>query len=141
MSGLFTRLDASPYESHGWTAFGFLGIIGVATYNEIPEAKDWLKIIIPAYTSMLPPWSYQDGGWCQGTDYWQYSTMTNHEFMDVLVLLDDRAPSEFQGFDVPVCGSLAHVKTFCQFRGSVVNVAAEHLKHSEDSVNTSVFHM
>ena len=35
---------------------------------------------------MLPPWSYQDGGWCQGTDYWQYSTMTNHEFMDVLVL-------------------------------------------------------
>ena len=86
MSGLFTRLDASPYESHGWTCFGFLGIIGVATYNEIPEAKDWLKIIIPAYTSMLPPWSYQDGGWCQGTDYWQYSTMTNHEFMDVLVL-------------------------------------------------------
>lgn len=86
MSGLFTRLDASPYESHGWTAFGFLGIVGMATYGEIPAAKDWLKTIIPAYTSILPPWSYQDGGWCQGTDYWQYSTMTNHEFMDVLAL-------------------------------------------------------
>ena len=83
---LFTKLESSPYESHGWTAFGFLGITAIATYGEIPEAEEWLKIIIPAYTAMLPPWSYQDGGWCQGTDYWQYSTMTNHEFMDVLAL-------------------------------------------------------
>ena len=83
---LFTKLESSPYESHGWTAFGFLGITAIATYGEIPEAENWLKIIIPAYTAMLPPWSYQDGGWCQGTDYWQYSTMTNHEFMDVLAL-------------------------------------------------------
>ena len=61
--------------------------------------------------------------------------------MDVLVFLDYRASGKFQGLDVPVGRSLADVQTFCQFRGSVVNVAAEHLEHSEDSVNTSVFHM
>ena len=33
---LFTKLESSPYESHGWTAFGFLGITAIATYGEIP---------------------------------------------------------------------------------------------------------
>ena len=61
--------------------------------------------------------------------------------MDVLVFLDYRTSGELQGFDVPEGRSLADIKAFCQFRGSVVNVAAEHFEHSEDSVNTSVFHM
>ena len=86
MEYLLDSLKASPFDSHGWTAFGFIGIIAVATYGEIPEAAGWLKTIIPAYSAMLPPWSYQDGGWSQGTDYWQYSTYTNKEFMNVLYL-------------------------------------------------------
>ena len=84
MEYLLPRLKNCPYDSHGWTAFGYIGIIAIATYGEIPEAKDWLRQIIPQYTVILPPWSYQDGGWCQGTDYWQYSTGSNKEFIDVL---------------------------------------------------------
>lgn len=79
-------IQANPYDSHGWTAYGYIGIIAVATYGEIPEADTWLRIILPAYAVVLPPWSYQDGGWSQGTDYWQYSTQSNQEFMDVLAL-------------------------------------------------------
>ncbi len=84
MEYLLPRLKECPYDSHGWTAFGYIGIISIATYGEIPEAHDWLRQIIPQYTVILPPWSYQDGGWCQGTDYWQYSTTSNKEFIDVL---------------------------------------------------------
>lgn len=98
MEYLLDALKASPFDSHGWTAFGFIGIIAVATYGEIPEAEGWLKTIIPAYSAMLPPWSYQDGGWSQGTDYWQYSSNTNKEFMNVLAWADilDLYPSAWQ---------------------------------------------
>ena len=85
MEYLLSSLDNSPYDSHGWTALGFIGIIGIATYGELEGAEGCLRKIIPAYTSIIPPWGYQDGGWSQGTDYWQYSTVDGQEFMDVLV--------------------------------------------------------
>jgi len=81
---LITKIPQSPYDSHGWTAFGFIGIIGLATYGDIPEAESWLKVVIPTYGAICPPWSYQDGGWSQGTDYWQYSTTHGQEFIDAL---------------------------------------------------------
>ena len=79
-----TPITEMPYESHGWTAYGYIGIIAVAMYDEIPEAKDWLSTVLTAYINILPPYSYQDGGWSQGTGYWQYSSTSNYEFMDVL---------------------------------------------------------
>lgn len=84
MDYLMGSLSYSPFDSHGWTAFGYIGIIAIATYGELPKADMYLREIIPAYTALLPPWSYQDGGWSQGTDYWQYSTFFAQEFMDVL---------------------------------------------------------
>lgn len=84
MDYLMGSLSYSPFDSHGWTAFGYIGIIAIATYGELPKADMYLKEIVPAYTAILPPWSYQDGGWSQGTDYWQYSTFFAQEFMDVL---------------------------------------------------------
>lgn len=81
---LITKIPQSPYDSHGWTAFGFIGIIGLATYGDIPEAEEWLRVVIPTYGAICPPWSYQDGGWSQGTDYWQYSTNHGQEFTDAL---------------------------------------------------------
>ena len=84
MDYLMGALSRDPYDSHGWTAFGYIGIIAIATYGENSKADMYLKEIIPAYTAILPPWSYQDGGWSQGTDYWQYSTFFAQEFMDVL---------------------------------------------------------
>lgn len=83
---LIKSLRKMPYESHGWTAIGYIGIISIATLGEIDEARQWLKKIIPIYTALLPPWSYEDGGWSQGTDYWQYSSHFNKEFMDVLAM-------------------------------------------------------
>ena len=87
MEYLLDELKDSPYESHGWTAFGYIGIVAIATYRDVPEAEKWLKTIVPAYTAMLPVWSYEDGGWSQGTDYWQYSSTFNKEFMEVVKLV------------------------------------------------------
>lgn len=86
MAYLLDSLKVSPYDSHGWTAFGYIGIISLATYGDIPESAGWLETVIPAFTTLLPPWSTEDGGWSQGTDYWQYSTGSNREFVDVLCL-------------------------------------------------------
>lgn len=86
MAGLTTSLQKSPYDSHGWTALGFIGIIAVAMHGDIPEADAWLRDVVPLYTAVIPPWSGQEGGWSQGTDYWRYSTNQGGEFIDVLAL-------------------------------------------------------
>ena len=104
----FGRLNRSPFDSHGWTAFGFLGIISVATLGELQNeagvdmAEAWLQQIVPLYANILPPWSNEDGSWSQGTDYYQYSSNSNYEFMDVLrsakmVDLYDKAWARFEG--------------------------------------------
>ena len=104
----FGRLNRSPFNSHGWTAFGYLGIISVATLGELTDengvdkAEEWLQKIVPLYANLLPPWSNEDGSWAQGTDYYQYSSNSNFEFMNVLksakmVNLFDKAWARNQG--------------------------------------------
>ena len=88
MEHLLSSLEKSPYDSHGWTAYGFIGIIALALYGDVPDAATWMKKVLDGYVSFLPPWSYQDGGWSQGTDYWQYSSNTNKDIIEILALAD-----------------------------------------------------
>ncbi|MCU6712568.1 DUF4962 domain-containing protein [Paenibacillus sp. J5C_2022] len=85
LSGSGIPITENPYDSHGWTAFGYIGIIAVALLGEIPEAELWFKQVVPAYINLLPPWGGEDGGWAQGTGYWQVSSFMNKEMMDVLL--------------------------------------------------------
>jgi hypothetical protein len=75
----------NPFDSHGWTAFGFIGIIATAMLHDLPDAAEWFEQVVPAYINILPPWGGEDGGWTQGTGYWRWSSMANKEFMDVLL--------------------------------------------------------
>lgn len=86
MAYLTDSLKKNPFDSHGWTALGYIGIISLATSGDIPESAGRLQELVPMFAALLPPWSSEDGGWSQGTDYWQYSTISNREFMDVLYL-------------------------------------------------------
>ena len=81
---LLPGIRKSPYDSHGWTAYGYIGNIAIALYGEIPEAEEWIRSVLPTYIALLPPWSYQDGGWSQGPNYWTNSSEYNQRFMDVL---------------------------------------------------------
>ncbi|TYP71059.1 DUF4962 domain-containing protein [Paenibacillus methanolicus] len=91
-----------PYDSHGWTNFGFVGVIATALLHDVPEAADWYRQVVPAYINLLPPWGGEDGSWSQGTGYWQWSSSANKEFMDILLTssgfnLYDKAFSRNEG--------------------------------------------
>lgn len=77
-------INVSPYDSHGWTALGYIGIVSIATYGELDISKELLSKLLPVYINQLPPWSREDGGWSQGQSYWKYSSHSNREFTNVL---------------------------------------------------------
>jgi len=78
-------LRDQPYESHGWTAYGYIGIIALATLHDLPAAEVWFRDVVPTYLNLCPPWGEEDGGWLQGVAYWQYSQLSNKEFYDALL--------------------------------------------------------
>lgn len=63
-----------PFDSHGWSAAGFMGIISLAMMDEIPEAEEWFRNIYPAYINIYPVWGGEDGGFANGTAYWSYGS-------------------------------------------------------------------
>ncbi|MDI4643731.1 DUF4962 domain-containing protein [Cohnella hashimotonis] len=74
-----------PFDSHGWTIAGYIGLMGTIMLHDIPEAEAWVRRAVPAFINLLPPWGGEDGSWSQGTGYWQWSSGSNKELMDVLL--------------------------------------------------------
>ncbi|MFC5468532.1 DUF4962 domain-containing protein [Cohnella suwonensis] len=92
----------NPYDSHGWTNFGYIGIIATAMLHDVDAAEEWFRDVVPAYINIMPPWGGEDGGWSQGTGYWQWSSLFGKEFTDVLLSaggfnLYDKAYSRNEG--------------------------------------------
>lgn len=73
-----------PFDSHGWTSMGFLGIIAIATCHDIPQADEWFRFVTATYPSLYPPWGGEEGGWCQGTAYWKWSVSYFGQFAEAL---------------------------------------------------------
>ncbi|CAI6086513.1 hypothetical protein COHCIP112018_05052 [Cohnella sp. JJ-181] len=95
-------IQSSPFNSHGWSAFGYIGVIATAMLGDLEDADDWFRKVVPAYINILPPWGGEDGGWSQGTGYWQWSTTISKQFTDVLLSasgfnLYDKAYSRNEG--------------------------------------------
>lgn len=59
-----------PYGSHAGRAWHFLGEIGVAFLDEIPEAEEWVWFAMNVFGAVYPAWCDEDGGWHQGLQYW-----------------------------------------------------------------------
>lgn len=86
-------ISSTPYDSHGWTVFGFLGIIATSLlHDEISvngtvvaeDAREWFDLIVPAYINLAPVWGGEDGAWGNGVGYWQWSTISGKQFLDTL---------------------------------------------------------
>ena len=60
-----------PYGSHAGRAWHFLGEIGVAFLDEIPEAEEWVWFVMNVFGAVYPAWCDEDGGWHQGLQYWE----------------------------------------------------------------------
>ncbi|NQX58074.1 DUF4962 domain-containing protein [Paenibacillus qinlingensis] len=78
-------IPKNPFDSHGWTAYGYIGIIATAMLHDLDDAESWFRSVVPSYMNLMPPWGGENGGWAQGTGYWQWSSLFGKEFMDVLL--------------------------------------------------------
>lgn len=74
-----------PFDSHGWTSMGFLGIISIALLHDEPVANEWFRFIAATYPPLYPAWGGEEGGWCQGTAYWKWSMRYRTLFSDALL--------------------------------------------------------
>ncbi len=59
-----------PYSSHSNRAWHFLGELGVAFFDEIEEARDWLWFAMNVFYTVYPAWCDDNGGWHEGVAYW-----------------------------------------------------------------------
>ncbi|MBU0610057.1 MAG: DUF4962 domain-containing protein, partial [Armatimonadetes bacterium] len=73
-----------PYDSHGITAYGYLGTIAIALAHETEEADGWFKFVAATYPAVFPPWGGEEGGWSQGVGYWKWSQHFAWVFFDAL---------------------------------------------------------
>ena len=67
---LYPRHLWKPYASHSNRAWHFLGEIGIAFHDEIPEADEWVWFAMNVFFNCYPVWSDADGGWHEGSSYW-----------------------------------------------------------------------
>ena len=86
-------ITTRPYDSHGWTVNGYLGIIAIALLHDdvtingtvvSQKAQEWFNTIVPAYLNLSPVWGGEDGGWGNGEGYWQWSSIFGKRFLDTL---------------------------------------------------------
>ncbi len=68
---LYPRHLWRPYSSHSNRAWHFLGEVGVAFLSEIEGADDWVWFAMNVFFNVYPVWSDDDGGWHEGSNYWQ----------------------------------------------------------------------
>ena len=90
----YGSLYKNPWNSHGWTATGYVGTIATALLhddfpiNGVPlsvKAQEWFEKSVPARINLYPPVAGDDGGWASGTGYWQYSHLADKMFADVIL--------------------------------------------------------
>ncbi|MFO7947771.1 MAG: DUF4962 domain-containing protein, partial [Armatimonadota bacterium] len=73
-----------PFDSHGQTSLGLLGIISIGLAHDYTPADDWFKFVSGTYIAQYPPWGGEEGGWCQGVGYWKWSVRYSAMFFDAL---------------------------------------------------------
>ena len=59
-----------PYGSHRNRAWHFLGEVGIAFLDEIPDAAEWVWFAANVFACAYPVWCDDDGGWHEGVSYW-----------------------------------------------------------------------
>ena len=59
-----------PYASHSNRAWHYLGEVGIAFKDEIPEAEEWVWFAMNVFYNVYPVWCDDDGGWHEGASYW-----------------------------------------------------------------------
>ena len=67
-----------PYASHSNRAWHKLGEIGIAFLGEVEGAEDWVWFAMNVFFNVYPVWSDEDGGWHEGSSYWDELSVPVH---------------------------------------------------------------
>jgi len=59
-----------PYSSHSNRAWHKLGEVGIAFLGEVEGTDDWVWFAANVFFNVYPVWSDEDGGWHEGSSYW-----------------------------------------------------------------------
>ncbi len=88
-TGLLVRnsLLVEP-SSHPVRFVPMLGLMGLALWDDLPEARDWFAFAYRFYQEQFPPWGGKHGGWAEGLAYWR-GTIEHASFQDGLLLIGD----------------------------------------------------
>jgi hypothetical protein len=74
----------NPYASHDNRAWHKLGEAGVAFLGEVEGAEDWVWFAMNNFFNVYPVWSDDDGGWHEGSAYWDGYLSRFSEWADVM---------------------------------------------------------
>ncbi len=93
-TGLIQRnsLAVEP-SSHPVRFMPMLGLMGLALWDDLPEARDWFAFTYGFYENQFTPWGGDDGGWAEGMAYWR-GVIEHASFQDGLLLVG--APEAYQ---------------------------------------------
>ena len=69
--------EIRPYESHAMDYYiGDLLEACICMADEIPVEEMLEYVLLQLWSPFFPPYGGDDGGWCEGPSYWQWSTAT-----------------------------------------------------------------
>ena len=109
----FNHLDRSPhlwrpYGSHSNRAWHWLGEVAIAFQDELPDAPKWLDFAMTVFYTCYPVWGVADGGWHEGTAYW--NSYTGRFMYWVLI---SQAAFDIDPFDKPFYKRAGYYGLYC----------------------------
>ncbi len=110
---LYPRHLWRPYSSHSNRAWHFLGEIGIAFYDEIPEAGEWAWFAANVFRNVYPVWCDEYGGWHEGMAYWRSYIRRFTWWADVM-----RVAMDIDAYDKPYFSQIGYYPMYLQPPGT-----------------------
>ncbi|MCC6443106.1 MAG: DUF4962 domain-containing protein [Armatimonadetes bacterium] len=80
----------------------------LALWDEVPESRDWLELIVQFYACLFPAYGEADGGWSQGPSYWKWTVSNWLNNADML-----RVATGFDACLNPWARQTGYFKLYC----------------------------
>ena len=122
-----------PYGSHDTRSWHFLGEVGIAFLDEIPEAADWAWFAANVFANTYPVWSDDDGGWHQGMGYWRSYIQRFTWWADIM-----REAMGIDAFNKPYFSKVGYYPMYLQPPGTRGGGFGDLTAHLESGQNRGV---
>ena len=103
-----------PYSSHSNRAWHFLGEVGIAFLDEVPDAEEWVCFAMNVFYNVYPVWCDSDGGWHEGMLYWSSYIRRFTWWADVM-----KAAMNIDAYRKPYFSKIGYYAMYLQPPGTV----------------------